>query len=475
MAKHNGFLNIPRFSPPYREVSERIKDFEPVQGTLSEDQIIEQANRCMDCGVPFCHMYGCPLGNRVPDYSDAVYHGDWKEALDLLHSTNNFPEITGTICPALCEASCTLSIDSEASTCQHIELQIALKGWENGWIVPQRPERMSGKKVVIIGSGPAGLAAAQQLARKGHEVVVLEKADRIGGLLMYGIPNFKLDKRMVERRIEQLRQEGVRFETEVEVGADISPRYLLKNYDAILIASGTPKPRDLSIPGRDLEGIHFALDFLTQQTKLVLGDTIDKEQLIDPKGKHVVVIGGGDTGSDCVGSVIRRGCKSVTQIELLPEPSEEREESNPWPEWPRILRTSSSHKEGAKRMWSIGSKEFYGKDGKVIKLGCTHLQWEANTFKEIIGSDFLLDADLVLLSMGFVPFGDSPLVTGFDLSTDGRGNIAIDGSFRTSSEGVFSTGDAVTGASLVVRAIDQGRRSAEAIHSYLEGKLESQD
>jgi glutamate synthase (NADPH) small chain len=467
MAKHDGFLHIERQSPAYRPVEERTRDFDPVQGMLSDEEIRQQANRCMDCCVPFCHMYGCPVGNRIPDYSDALYHDDWKGALELLQSTNNFPEITGRICPALCEAACTLAINGEASTCQHIELKIAEKGWEMGWIVPEVSTFKSGKQVMVIGSGPAGLAAAQQLARKGHNVVVLEKSDRIGGLLMYGIPNFKLEKSVIDRRIEQMKAEGVKFETEVEVGRDISPRYINNNYDAVLIASGTPLARDLNIPGREYRGIHLALEFLSQQTQLVLGDTIPEDQLIDPKGKHVVVIGGGDTGSDCVGSVIRRGCASVTQIELLPEPSQERLVSNPWPEWPAILRTSSSHHEGAKRLWSIGTKEFYGTDGRVVKVGCTRLAWEDGSFTEIKGADFLLDADLVLLSMGFVPYRDSPLVSGFGLETDERGNILVDEQYRTSKKGVFAAGDAVNGASLVVRAIARGRESAEAIDAFL--------
>ncbi len=461
-------MHIKRQTPPYRDVDERIHDFYPVQGSLSDEEIMKQANRCMDCGVPFCHMYGCPLNNRIPDYSDALYHNDWKGALDLLHSTNNFPEITGRICPALCEAACTLAINDEPITCQHIELKIAEKGWEMGWITPEPALESTGKKVVVVGSGPTGLAAAQQLVRKGHEVVVLEKSDRIGGLLIYGIPNFKLEKAVIERRIEQLEAEGVKFETEVEVGRDLSARYLRKNYDAVLIASGTPLPRDLPIAGRELKGIYFALDFLKQQTKLVLGDTIPEDRYIDPKGKHVIVIGGGDTGSDCVGSVIRRGCKSVTQIELLPKPSENRVISNPWPEWPVILRTSSSHDEGADRFWSIGSKEVYGKDGHVVKLGCAHLKWKGRSFTEVKGSDFLLDADIILLSMGFVPFKDSPLVKGFGLETDQRGSIAIDTNFMTSQKGVFAAGDAVSGASLVVRAIARGRESAEAIDAYLQ-------
>lgn len=467
VAKHTGFMEYTRTTPSLRPVTDRIQDFDELEIPLSEDILLEQASRCMDCGVPFCHSFGCPLGNRIPDYADAVYRGDWKEALDLLHSTNNFPEFTGLICPALCEASCTLSLEEAPTLCKHIEFQIALKGWKEGWIVPELSEVKSGKSVAIIGSGPAGLAAAQQLARKGHDVVVLEKADRIGGTLRYGIPNYKLEKYLIDRRLEQLSAEGVRFETEVEVGTDLSAKYLMKNYDAVIITAGTPMPRDIQIPGRELEGIHFALELLTQQTKMVLGDEIPEDDMIDPKGKHVVVIGGGDTGADCVGTVIRRGCRSVTQIELLPQPSEERAVNNPWPEWPFIMRTSSSHEEGCERMWSILTKEFYGKDGRVAKIGCSRLQWEGRQFKEIPGSDFLLNADLVLLSMGFVPYKESPLVTDFRLEQDKVGSIQVDSLYRTSVPGVFAAGDAVTGASLVVRAIDHGRKAAASVHQYL--------
>ena len=467
VAKHTGFMEHSRTTPSLRPVTDRIQDFDELEIPLSEDVLLEQASRCMDCGVPFCHSFGCPLGNRIPDYADAVYRGDWKEALDLLHSTNNFPEFTGLICPALCEASCTLSLEEAPTLCKHIEFQIALKGWKEGWIVPEIAEVKSGKSVAIIGSGPAGLAAAQQLARKGHDVVVLEKADRIGGTLRYGIPNYKLEKYLIDRRLDQLSAEGVRFETEVEVGTDLSAKYLMKNYDAVIITAGTPMPRDIQIPGRELEGIHFALELLTQQTKIVLGDEIPASEMIDPKGKHVVVIGGGDTGADCVGTVIRRGCRSVTQIELLPQPSEERAVNNPWPEWPFIMRTSSSHEEGCDRMWSILTKEFYGKDGRVAKIGCSRLQWEGRQFKEIPGSDFLLNADLVLLSMGFVPYKESPLVTDFRLEQDKVGSIQVDSLYRTSVPGVFAAGDAVTGASLVVRAIDHGRKAAASVHQYL--------
>ena len=469
MSKLDGFKTIQRKDPEYRPVEERIKDFDMVESSQNHEEIVKQAMRCMDCGVPFCHMHGCPLGNRIPDYADLLSSGHYRQALVLLESTNNFPEITGRICPAPCESSCTISEEFDAVACEQIELNIAEKGWQEGWIVPEIAQIKTGKRVAVVGSGPAGLACAQQLIRKGHEVVVFEKSDRVGGLLMYGIPNFKLEKGIIDRRIDQMKKEGVVFETEVEIGADLSSHYLLNKFDAVVVASGTPKARDLPISGRELKGIHFALDYLSQQTRLVLNDLIEEDEYIDAKDKHVVVIGGGDTGSDCVGSVIRRGCKSVTQVELLPEPPESRGKNNPWPQWPLIKRTSSSHKEGGRRLWSIGSKEFQGEGGRVKRFSCVTLDWKGREYTEIPGTEFLLEADLVLLSMGFVPFKDSLLVKEFNLILDERGSIKIDEKYKTSTEKVFATGDAVQGASLVVKAIHWGRECAACVDEYLCG------
>ncbi len=476
MVKPTGFLEYPQEKPPYRQVEERIRDYREVETFLPQDRLEIQAARCMDCGIPYCHAFGCPVKNRIPEWNDMVYRKQWRKALALLHSTCNLPEITGRVCPAPCEPACTLSINLPPVTIRHIELQIVEKGWEEGWIRPEPAPRKTGRRVGIVGSGPAGLAAAQQLARKGHEVVVFEKAGRVGGLLRYGIPDFKLEKWVIDRRLEQMRAEEVIFETNVNVGTDITVRYLRKSLDAIVIAAGAEVPRDLPVPGRDLPGIHFAMDFLTQQNMLIGGEGVPEEKRITAEGKRVVVIGGGDTGSDCVGTSRRQGAREIHQLELLPRPPEERSVYNPWPTWPVIMRTSSSHEEGCTRLWSVSTKEFLGDEDGVKKLRCVKIEWSdpdengRSTFREIPGSEFELAADLVLLAMGFVHVEHGPLVTEFGLERDARGNLVVDSQLMTSVPGVFAAGDSMVGASLVVRAIDYGRIAAEGADRYLASK-----
>ena len=466
-------MEFKRVDAKKRPVKQRLKDYKEIELPLPVDELTNQAARCMDCGIPFCHAYGCPLTNLIPDFNDLIYKGHWEKALEILHSTNNFPEVTGRICPAPCEAACTLSINEPAVTIRQIEHQIIERGWQEGWIKPQISPGKTGKKIAIVGSGPAGLAAAQQLARQGHEVVLYEKDSRIGGLLRYGIPDFKLEKSILDRRMEQMVAEGVVFEPNVYVGKDVSASYLKKKFDAVLITAGAGTPRNLNAPGRDLKGIYFAMEFLSQNNKRVAGDDIPENQIINAKGKNVVVIGGGDTGSDCIGTSNRQGAKNVVQIELLPKPSDERPAGNPWPEWPLTLRTSSSQDEGCKRMWSINTKKFIGEKGQVKKLKCVKLDWSKpnkNTgapFSEIKGSEFELKADLVFLAMGFVHVEHGPLVEDYNLELDQRGNILTDENYRTSESGVFAAGDASTGASLVVRAINHGRRAAEEIDKFL--------
>ncbi|HOX38999.1 MAG TPA: glutamate synthase subunit beta [Candidatus Brocadiia bacterium] len=472
MGKPEGFMLYQREAPPKRPVEERIKDCREVEQPLPPHRLETQAARCMDCGVPYCHMYGCPLRNYIPDFNDMVYRAQWRKALDLLHMTNNFPEITGRVCPAPCEAACTLSVNQEPVTIKQIELQIVERGWEQGWITPQPAPMKTGKKVAIIGSGPTGLAAAQQLARSGHGVTVFEKSDRIGGILRYGIPDFKLDKRIIDRRLAQMRDEGVVFEADVDIGVDISARHIERTFDAILIAAGSRKPRDLEIPGRELAGIHFAMPFLIQQNLRVSGVEPKGEQIL-ATGKRVVVIGGGDTGADCVGTARRQGAREITQIEVLPKPPDRRPADNPWPTWPQTLRSSSSHEEGCARMWSGMTKEFVGCNGAVSSLKCVNIEWSSpdatgrRNFREIPGSEFELEAEMALLAMGFVHVEHGPMVQGFGLKTDARGNIVVDSGFMTSNQGIFAAGDAVMGASLVVRAIFQGREAAAAIDKYL--------
>jgi len=475
MGKHTGFLEYTREDAPKRTAKERIHDFKEFEELLPMDRLRRQAARCMDCGIPHCHAFGCPTQNRIPDWNDLVYRDQWQKALQILHSTDNFPEFTGRVCPSPCEAACTLSINQPAVTIRQIELQIIERGWREGWVKPETAPFKTDKKIAIIGSGPSGLAAAQQLARKGHEVVVFERADRVGGLLRYGIPDFKLEKWVIDRRLEQMKQEGVNFETEVDVGVDISPRYLQRSFDAIVITAGATQPRDLKVPGRELQGIHFAMDFLTQQNRRNAGESIPDDEAILATNKRVVVIGGGDTGSDCVGTSNRQGAATVTQIELLPKPPATRQPDNPWPTWPNVLRTTSSHEEGCAREWSILTKEFVGENGRVTGLKVAKLKWSEpdaagrRTFEEIPGSEFEIKADLVLLAMGFVHVEHGPLVQKFGFNLDERGNIIVDANYMTSVPGVFAAGDSVMGASLVVRAIHQGRQMAAGVDRYLMG------
>ncbi len=473
MVRPTGFLEYPQEKPPYRQVEERIRDYREVETFLPQDRLEIQAARCMDCGIPYCHAFGCPVKNRIPDWNDMVHRKQWRKALALLHSTCNFPEITGRVCPAPCEPACTLSINLPPVTIRHIELQIVEKGWEEGWIRPEPARGGTGKKVGVIGSGPAGLAAAQQIARKGHEVVVFERASRVGGLLRYGIPDFKLEKWVIDRRLDQMRAEDVTFETNVNVGTDVTVRYLQRTLDAIVIAAGATVPRDLPVPGRDLPGIHFAMDFLTQQNMVIGGEEVPEKERITAAGKRVVVIGGGDTGSDCVGTSRRQGAREIHQLELLPMPPEERTATNPWPTWPVIMRTSSSQEEGCTRLWSVATKEFLGGPDGVRKLRCVKIEWSdpdengRSTFREIPGSGFEIAADLVLLAMGFVHVEHGPLVRDLGLALDPRGNLVVDADLMTTSPGIFAAGDSMVGASLVVRAIDYGRIAAEGVNRYL--------
>jgi glutamate synthase (NADPH) small chain len=475
MAKPNGFLEYPREEPSKRKAADRTRDFREFELPLPLDRLHRQAARCIDCGVPYCHAFGCPLENRVPDFNNMVYQGQWQRALDLLHETNNFPEVTGRLCPAPCEAACTLSLLGSPVTIRHIELQIVEWGWREGVIKPEPGRSQSGKKVAVIGSGPAGLAAAQQLARAGHEPVVFEQSEKIGGLLRYGIPDFKLEKWILDRRIDQMRVEGVRFETGVQAGVDLSARYLRRSYSALVLAVGSGIPRDLVVPGRDLEGIVFAMRFLSLQNRMVDGEEIPPAEWVDARDKNVVVIGGGDTGSDCVGTARRQGAKSVTQVEILPKPPERREPSNPWPNWPNIMRLSSSHEEGCERMWSVSTKAFLGESGRVAGLQCARLDWNGSdpdgrrVCTEVPGSDFEIPADLVILAAGFMHAEHGSLIRDLGLGLDGRGNLGVSSGLVTSNPGVFAAGDAVLGPSLVVRAIRQGREAAASADRYLSG------
>ncbi len=481
MGKITGFLEYPRLQETSEAPAQRKKHWREFTAHLSDDQAAQQAARCMDCGIPFCHQ-GCPVNNIIPDFNDLVYRQDWKRAIDVLHSTNNFPEFTGRICPAPCEAACTLNINDDAVGIKSIEHKIIDKAWEEGWVVPQPAAHQTGWKVAVVGSGPAGLAAAQQLARAGHAVTVFEKNDRLGGLLRYGIPDFKLDKGHIDRRLQQMRGEGVQFRTGVFVGAAadagqhgnprvIAPEQLRQEYDAVVLTGGAETPRDLPVPGRELRGVHFAMEFLPQQNRVVAGDKL-KNQLV-ATGRQVVVIGGGDTGSDCVGTSNRHGAVAITQFELLPQPPLQENKPLVWPYWPLRLRTSSSHEEGCRRDWSVATKCF-NDDGKghVKSLTGVRLAWKDGKMSEVPGSEFEIQADLVLLAMGFV----SPVqgvLDAFGVDKDARGNARAtadaDGGYRTSVDKVFAAGDMRRGQSLVVWAIREGRQCAHAVDEFLMG------
>jgi len=472
MGKATGFKEFDRENLSYAPVAERITHFKEFY-KLPED-LSTQGARCMDCGIPFCHN-GCPVNNIIPDWNDLVYKGQWKEALDVLHSTNNFPEFTGRICPAPCEEACTVNLIGDAVTIKNIELAIVEKGFEEGWVVPQIAEKKTGKKVAVVGSGPAGLACAQQLARVGHDVVVFEKENRAGGLMRYGIPNFKFDKSVIDRRLAQMEAEGVEFRVNQHIGVDIPAKSLLEEFDAVALTGGAEAPRDLPIEGRDLDGIHFAMELLTKNTKRVLGDDIPDSDWISAKDKHVVVIGGGDTGSDCIGTSNRHGAASITQIEIMPAPAETVDKLVTWPNWPMKMRTSTSQEEGCERDFAIATKRFIGENGKVTAIECARVEWKNEdgrwNMTEIEGSEFTLKADAVFLAMGFLHPVHEGMIEELALDKDGRGNIAANTSdYQTSLEKVFSAGDMRSGQSLVVRAINEGRQCARGIDTFLMGK-----
>jgi len=470
MGEVKGFLKYRRQEVGHRPVEERIRDFAEFDSPLAPEQIHQQTARCMDCGVPFCHGIGCPLKNYIPDLNELVYKGKWRQACELLHSTNNFPEITGRVCPAPCEAACTLSINDEPVLIRHIEFQIVERGFKEGWIKPLPAKQKSGKKVAVIGSGPSGLAVAQQLVRAGHSVIVFEKDEKIGGLLRYGIPDFKLAKSIIDSRLEQLTAEGIEFQTGVNVGEDISAHYLKKRFDCICLTMGAGQPRDLNIIGRGYENILFAMDYLKAQNKLCNNEPVDESVIITTQNKVVVVIGGGDTGSDCVGTARRQGAKEIHQLEILPKPPETRPPDTPWPMRPRIMRTSTSHEEGCQRQWSVMTKKFSGVETRVTQLQCCQVEWVRKNgtwkLKELPNTKFTLQADIVLLAMGFLYVTHSGLVKELGLKIDESGSVTVE-NYQTSELSVFAAGDTISGASLVVRAIDSGRKAAVAIDNWL--------
>ena len=472
MGRLGGFIEIQRSLPARRPVDERLHDYREVYQPWPAEEAREQGARCMDCGVPFCHS-GCPLGNLIPEWNDLVYRDDWQGAIERLHRTNNFPEFTGRLCPAPCEPACVLSINAEPVTIKQIEVSIIDRAYEEGWVRAEPPAHRTGRRVAVVGSGPAGLAAAQQLNRAGHWVTVYERSDRIGGLLRYGIPDFKLEKWVLDRRIDLMRAEGIAFETGYDIGVDISAHDLRSRFDALVLCIGAGQPRDLDVPGRELRGVHFAMEYLPQQNRRVAGELVPPDGSITAQGKHVVILGGGDTGADCLGNVLRERCASVHQYELLPEPPVSRAEGNPWPQWPVILRTSSAHEEGGVRDYSIQTTGFSGEAGRLQRLHAVRVEQRVQDgrpqFVPVDGSEFTMDADLVLLAMGFVHPVHTGLVEQLGVDLDARGNVRTDADHQTSVPGVFAAGDARRGQSLIVWAIAEGRLAARGCDRALMG------
>jgi glutamate synthase (NADPH/NADH) small chain len=472
VGKATGFLEIKRKKWPARPVAERVHDWKEVYLPYADDDLRQQGARCMDCGVPFCHQ-GCPLGNLIPDWNDLVYRDRWREAIERLHATNNFPEFTGRLCPAPCEGACVLGINDDPVTIKAIEVSIIEHAFDRGWVGPHPPAKRTGKRVAVVGSGPAGLAAAQQLNRAGHAVIVFERADRIGGLLRYGIPEFKMEKRFLDRRLAIMEKEGVVFQTNAHVGVDVPVADLRRDFDAIVLAGGAGQPRDLPIPGRELGGIHFAMDYLTLQNRRCQGDAVPDAAQITAEGKHVIIIGGGDTGADCLGTAHRQGAVSVHQLELLPRPPETRAPDNPWPQWPNVFRVSSAHEEGGERVYAVSTQRFTGEGGRVRALHAVRVETVREggrvDVRPVPGSELTLPADLVLLAMGFVGPEKAGLLTDLGVRLTERGNVARDARWMTSVPGVFTCGDMQRGQSLIVWAIAEGRSAARGVDAWLMG------